>query len=132
MTEHSQGSTQKAPPRHRTIYALAINAGRKCGAEARLQGLLAAATEICPQWAACFISEFDAYYGESPTPTWQTRAGETVRRHWPGEGSCSMAWVTRRGLHPRMRSCEWRGRAGRLTIGRSSARASLGPHEAPK
>lgn len=69
------------PPTHKTVCALAINAGRKCGDESRLQALLAAATEIFPQWSAVFISELDAFYGEGEVKMWKTRSGETVRRH---------------------------------------------------
>lgn len=42
-----------------------------------------------------------------------------------------MAWVTRRGLEQHRRAVEWRGRAGRLTIGRCAQKGSLGPNASP-
>lgn len=45
-----------------------------------------------------------------------TRAGHSVRRHWPGEGSVAMAWLVRASEKNRVRSMRWKGRAGSLTL----------------
>ena len=46
-------------------------------------------TERVPQWAAVFLPEFDGYTRDIDPDAYDYN----VFRHYPGEGSFSMAWV---------------------------------------
>lgn len=106
-----------------------MNAGRKAGSPEKLEALVAAASETQPGWMALYVSEFDGHFGTLHSEEWSTRAGHSVKRHWPGEGSVSMAWIIRASARRRIRSVLWRGRAGSLTL-RAEEEASRSSDEA--
>ena len=69
--------------------------------------------EVLPRWDALFVTELDSC-GHQHSCDVQGRF--QIHRHYPGEGSRSMAWFVKDSLMPRVREVRWQGRAGSLLI----------------
>ena len=118
---------------HSDLCIVSYNAQMKCSSANLLCTNLDIVSEACPQWDVAFISEFDSLATTSHT---LKLPGFEIFRHWPGDGSHSMAFVLRDRLQsslvPRFTSLN---RSIMLELTRKSLGPSLvlvavhGPHD---
>ena len=69
-------------------------------------------TASIPGWVALFLLEFDGYSRDTTPP----QSEHFVFRHYPGEGSWSMAWVINYHFHDYVQGIDWHGRAGSVLL----------------
>ena len=89
-----------------------------------LASVLDCVTASIPNWSALFLPEFDGYTRDIQPPA----SEHIVHRHYPGEGSFSIAWTINRKLQNHLQDISWQGRAGSILLeppGRGKRKSSL-------
>ena len=89
-----------------------LNSEKSCGTDVGLAMVLDCVTASVPDWAVVFLPEFDGYTRDILPP----ESNHIVHRHYPGEGSFSMAWVVNRDLQSHIKDFSWHGRSGGILL----------------
>lgn len=92
-----------------------VNAGRKAAGPEGIESLMCALATAGMAWDAVYVTELDGIRSEQVS-SGRTRAGHVWHRHYPGAGSCAMAWVIHRRCTATCTGVRWRGRAGALRL----------------
>ena len=98
-----------------------MNSGKACGTDVGLATVLDCVTASVPDWGALFLPEFDGYTRDILPP----ESTHVIYRHYPGEGSFSIAWAINRSLHRHLKDVAWNGRAGCILLENGRSRTSL-------
>lgn len=93
---------------------MSVNAGRKASGAEGIEALFAAVAMTGMAWDAIFITECDGKRSEQVSSC--KRAGHEGHRHYPGFGSCAMAWIIHRRRREMCTGVRWRGRAGAVRL----------------
>lgn len=92
-----------------------VNAGRKAAGPEGIESLMCALATAGMAWDALYVKELDGIRS-GHVSSGRTRAGHVWHRHYPGAGSCAMAWVIHRRCTATCTGVRWRGRAGALRL----------------
>ena len=101
---------------------MALNCGKACGSEGKLQAAFGIVMEAVPAWDILFLSEVDGCLDHRPAPN----TSHISYRHWPGEGSFAMLLCIRDSLRHLVQSVIWRNRCGAVHLYQRSSPASAG------